>query len=380
MRDNTKPVHVLICAGEASGDMHAASLMRALTKQTQEIRISGVSGQAMRDEGCEQIEAMESLNVMGIGDVLKALPRIRRIGRRIVDWIAKERPAVVVLVDFPGFHMRLGEQVRALGIPVLYYIAPKLWAWGHWRVKRLARAQDRLACILPFEPDWFAKHGISATYVGNPSAFSCQSGMTQAALKQSLGLCPEQKLLALLPGSRKSELERHTSLLLDTYHQLKKKYPDLQAVTTRAPSISDEQMQPWHEAGVHVLHRLQDDYAMRADAALAVSGTATLELALWHTPTILVYHTSPFTMWLGRKLLGVRCVGLGNIVLDDCMVMPELLQEDANVPKMVAMTQALLQDDSAEAREQKQAFKELEARLTLENPAERVAQMILEMA
>ena len=380
MAHDAKPLHVFLCAGEASGDMHAASVMRALKQQVQGVRISGVAGQAMRDEGCVQVEAMESLNVMGIGDVLKALPRIRRLARRLLSWLDEERPDVVVLVDFPGFNMRLGEKIRALGIPVLYYIAPKLWAWGRWRVKRLARAQDRLACILPFEPDWFATHDIAATYVGNPSAFSCQRGMTKTALKQHLGLSSDQKLLALLPGSRRSELERHTPLLLETYQQLKARCPDMQAVTTRAPSVSDAQMQPWYDAGVHVLDRLQEDYAMRADAALAVSGTATLELALWHTPTILVYQTSAYTMWLGRKLLGLRCVGLANIILDDRMCMPELLQEDAQVPTMVHMTQKLFHHGSPEAATQEQAFQQLEARLGLDNPAERVALMIQEMA
>ncbi|MDQ6995593.1 MAG: lipid-A-disaccharide synthase, partial [Mariprofundaceae bacterium] len=271
----SRPIHVFICAGESSGDMHGAAVIRSLKKQHPDIQISAVAGSAMRREGCDVVCPMESLNVMGIVDVLKALPRIQKIGKDLLAWAAKTRPDVVILVDFPGFNMRLGEKLRRLGMPVLYYIAPKLWAWGHWRVKRLQRAQHQLAAILPFEPNWFSKHAIEAHYVGNPSAVACQGGWSKADLKTRLGMTQDQRLLALLPGSRSSELARHTDVLIQSYQHLKQTMPDLTAVTTQAPSVTDEQMQPFVDAGIHVLNRLDEGYALRADAALAVSGTAT---------------------------------------------------------------------------------------------------------
>ncbi|MDQ6956251.1 MAG: lipid-A-disaccharide synthase, partial [Mariprofundaceae bacterium] len=282
MSTKPKPIKVFISAGEASGDMHAAGVMKALEKQYNDVSVSAIAGPAMREVGCEVLCPMESLNVMGIGDVLKALPRIRRIGKDICDWAGHAQPDVAILVDFAGFNMSLGEKLRKLGIPVLYYIAPKLWAWGHWRVKRLQRAQDCLACILPFEPKWFAEKGIDAHYVGNPSVLACQHGWSQEQLKQKLGMGVETPLLALLPGSRRSELTIHVGLLAEAYLRIKEQFPALVAVTTRAPGVSDQQLKPLLDAGVQVLDRLDDDYALRADAAIAVSGTATLELALWN--------------------------------------------------------------------------------------------------
>ncbi|PCI43240.1 MAG: lipid-A-disaccharide synthase, partial [Proteobacteria bacterium] len=177
MNINAKSIHVFISAGEVSGDMHAAGIITALKKQYTDVKVSAIAGPSMRDVGCEVLSPMESLNVMGIGDVLKALPRIHRIGKDICDWAEHTKPDVAILVDFPGFNMRLGEKLRKLGIPVLYYIAPKLWAWGAKRIAKLQKSQDRLACIFPFEQQWFSERGIQdAQYVGNPSAYASQGG------------------------------------------------------------------------------------------------------------------------------------------------------------------------------------------------------------
>jgi len=375
----TKPLHIFISAGEASGDMHASAVLEALYKQHQHVKISAIAGPSMRAVGCETLCQMESLNVMGITDVIKALPRIKKIGKDICAWAKKEQPDVAILVDFPGFNMRLGEKLRNMGIPVLYYIAPKLWAWGHWRVKRLQRAQDRLACILPFEATWFAAKGVDAHYVGNPSALACQGGWSSADLKEKLAIESSQPLLALLPGSRRGELQNHVQLLADVLIELKNKVPNLVAVSARAPSVTDEQLQPLMDAGVHVLERLDEQYALRADAAIAVSGTATLELALWNTPTVLVYKTAPFTMWLGKKLLALNCVGLANIILDDQAVMPELLQEQVNQKNIVNAILPLINNDQ-EAQQQRQSFAQLRQRLGSESPSEAVANMACEMA
>jgi len=378
MQAEAKARHIFICAGEVSGDIHGAALIRALQQTSPDVRISAIAGAAMREAGCEQLFPMESLNVMGLVDVLKALPRIRQIGRELCEWVEKERPDLVILIDFPGFNMRVGEKIRQLGVPVLYYIAPKLWAWGRWRVKRLKRAQDRLACILPFEERWFGAKGIQANYVGNPSAAISQGGWSMAVLKTRLGVAASEPLLALLPGSRKGELARHVPLLLESFLQLKQKIPTLKAVTTRAPSVTDIQLQPLLDAGVQLLDRLEEGYALRADAAIAVSGTATLELALWDTPTVLVYQNSPVTMWIGQKLVGTHCVGLANIILDDEEIMPELLQAEASVEAVVQHVLPLLEGSDA-ATQQRAAFQQLRQRLGDSNPSEQVAKMALEM-
>ncbi len=372
---------VFISAGEASGDLHAAAVIQALKAQVPHdapIEISGIAGAMMKAQGCSPIGDISELNVMGIGDVVKALPRIRRVGKRVIAWAEREKPDVAILVDFPGFNMRLGEKLKALGIPVLYYIAPKLWAWGHWRVKRLQRAQDKLACILPFEPEWFSNQGIDSTYVGNPSAVSCQSGWSKLELREQLGVSENIKILALLPGSRKSELKNHAALLANAYEKILQKYPDIQAVTTRAPGISDEQLKPLLDVGVKILDRLDENYALRVDAAIAVSGTATLELALWDVPTVLVYKSSALTIWIARKLVGTECAGLANIILDDKPVMPELIQEQASLQAIVKHILPLL-EGGQQAKLQHQAFSHLQQHLGSHNPSRSVATMALSM-
>jgi len=365
--------------GEASGDMHAAAIIIAFKQQYKNVTVAAIAGPAMREAGCEVVCPMESLNVMGVGDVIKALPRIRHIGKEVCDWAKHSRPDVAILVDFAGFNLRLGEKLRKLGIPVLYYIAPKLWAWGHWRVKRLQRAQDCLACILPFEPEWFAGKGIDACYVGNPSALACQNGWTQQQLKQQLGLTIETPLLALLPGSRRSELAIHAGLLAEAYVRIREQMPELKAVTTRAPGVTDQQLKPLLDVGVQVLDRLQPDYALRADVAIAVSGTATLELALWNVPTVLVYKSSALTIWLARKLVGTKCAGLANILLDDKPVMPELIQKQATLEALLVEVLPLLKQEE-DAVQQQSFFDVLRQRLGNKNPSESVAQMAIHLA
>jgi len=370
-------VNIFICAGEASGDQHAAALIRAINALNPEISFHGVAGPQMLESGCIPIHGMDELNVMGIGDVIRALPRIRRVEASLLEWAEANRPDLAILVDFPGFNMRLGRKLREMGIPVIHYIAPKLWAWGAWRVKKLKASQDMLASILPFEVEWFAKHGIDATYVGNPSAVLCARGWSRDELRSRLNLSDKDFLLALLPGSRPGELARHAELLADVAKQIVSKHPQVKLVTTRAPGVSDVQLQPLLDAGVMELDRMEEGYAMRADAAVAVSGTATLELALWDTPTVLVYRGSPMMMWLGRKLVKVKCAGLANILLGDVPVMPELLQESATVENITRELESII-SGSAGAK-QRQKFAELKNILTDRNPSEELAKIVIEM-
>lgn len=369
---------IFVSAGEPSGDLHAAALLRAFHHSRSDIDFYGIAGPGMKREGCTAVADMNALNVMGIGDVIKALPRIRRVKNRVCDWCGENRPDLVILVDFPGFHLRLGKALREMGIPVLYYIAPKLWAWGAWRVKKLAAAQDRLASILPFEPEWFARHGIKAEYVGNPSVAACRQGWSATELKMRLGLDPTTPLIAFLPGSRPGELARHAAILAESYLALKAEFPHIEGVTTRAPGISDAQLAPLIEAGLQVADRDTAGYAMRADVAVAVSGTATLELALWNVPSVLVYRNTPTMIFLARKLVQTDCAGLANIVLDDTEIMPELIQEEVTVERILAELRPLLFDEAARKKQQ-DAFAELRSRFGESDPSGQVVRMAMTM-
>jgi len=371
-------MRILISVGEASGDMHASAVIERLNTGNSNSDIYGITGSAMKQVGCETLIDMEQLNVMGVSDVLKALPRIRRVRNEVLAWAVENRPDVAILVDFPGFHMNLGKKLRKLGIPVLHYIAPKLWAWGAWRVKRLQQSQDKLACILPFEPAWFEKRGVAAHYVGNPSVAACTQGWNKAEFRQYMGLPEDAPVLAILPGSRLSELAHHLPLLTEAWKIIQQQCPDIRCVVPLAPGVDQALLEPLIREDVIPIDRMTEDFSLRADAAIAVSGTATLELALWDVPTVLICRASRLTVFMARKVVRVPYIGLANILLNEA-VMPELIQEEATVDHIVQTVLPLLREQ-ASAMRQREKFALLRTLLGNNDPAETVASMAMQMA
>jgi len=358
-----------ISAGETSGDIHATTVVHELQQRFPNAVISGIAGTQMQKQGCVPIHQTHELNVMGISDVLRSLWRIRHIEKSILSHCTQHQPNVAILVDFSSFHMRLGRKLKHLGIPVVHFIAPKLWAWGSWRVAKLKKSQDQLACILPFEAKWFKEHGLKhAEYIGNPSAIACQQGWSAAALKQQLGIESHQPVLALLPGSRPQEIKMHAPILAEALEQLKQHIPNLACVVPLAPGVDRSALQMLWQQGAKPVERIHDHYAMRVDAAVAVSGTATLELALWNTPTVLIYKASPMMAFLARRLIKSHCVGLANIILGDKPVMPELIQEHCCIDNIIAQLLPLIRNEDA-ARYQRSEFKKLRSILGQQNPA-----------
>jgi len=368
-----------ISAGETSGDMHAATVIAELKRRFPGSVVTGIAGTQMCKQGCIALHDMHELNVMGISDVIRSLARIHRIERSVLDWCAEQKPEVVILVDFSSFHMRLGRKLRQLGIPVIHFIAPKLWAWGAWRVSKLKKSQDRLACILPFEAAWFTKHGIAhASYVGNPSAVSCVNGWSRAELMQRLELDEQRPLLALLPGSRPQELKIHVPILVDALKQIQMQMSEIACVVPVAPGVDMEVLTSLWQLGAKPIHRTDDGYALRCDAAVAVSGTATLELALWNTPTVLIYKAAPLMAFFARRLVKLRCAGLANIILGDRPVMPELIQEACTIDHIVNALMPLLRNE-ASAQQQLSACTELPALLGDQQPAKGVVDLVEEV-
>ncbi|MDQ6965075.1 MAG: lipid-A-disaccharide synthase [Mariprofundales bacterium] len=369
---------IFISAGESSGDMHAAEVVRALYRQPIDVDVVGIAGPAMCAAGCVAWFDQAELAVMGIGDVLRHLPRILSLERDLLARVKRSPPAVAVLVDFSSFHLRLGRKLRQMGVPVLHYIAPKLWAWGGWRVRRLRQSQDLLVSILPFEIEWFAARGVTACYLGNPVAYRARAGWSREQLCAHLGLNPADRVLAVLPGSRAAELARHLPLLTEVVQRLRAEDAQLQVVVPRAPSLSDSSIAPLIAAGCRVVDRLHPDFALRVDAAVAVSGTATLELALWQTPTVLIYRGSPLMIWLARRLVRLNCAGLANILLGDREVMPELIQEQATLEATVEALRPLLAGGD-EAVQQIEQFSRLLKIMGSSNPADGVAERALSL-
>lgn len=370
---------LFISAGETSGDIHAATVVAEIRQRFPDMQIHGLAGTRMKKAGCHMLCDMHDLNVMGLNDVFCALPRIRRIEKSLLLWCKEHQPEVAVLVDFSSFHMRLGRKLRAMGIPVIHFIAPKLWAWGAWRVSKLRKSQDMLACIIPFEPGWFSERGIKAAYVGNPSVSACAKGWSSTELKQHLGIESESPLLALLPGSRPQELKMHVPILADVCKQIREMMPETVCVVPVAPGITKDALSALWDAGARVIQRTEADYALRADAAVVVSGTATLELALWDVPSVVVYRASPLLSFMARRLVHLNCAGLANIILGDRPVMPELMQEECTTDNIVTAVLPLLRNE-VPAQMQRKEFSVLREILGEGHASSGVVDMLIELS
>jgi len=266
-----------------------------------------------------------------------------------------------------------------MGIPVVQYIAPKLWAWGAWRARRLKQSQDQMACIFPFEPAWFASHGINARYVGNPTSIHCRQGWTRQQLCEIVSFDSKRPILALLPGSRPGEMRAHMPLLAAVLEHVRLAYPGCQFVVPQAPGVGKAVYKSLTDQGAALVDRMAEGFALRVDAAVAVSGTATLELALWQVPAVLVYRSSWLTVFLARRLLRLHCAGLANILLGDRPIMPELIQEACTVEAVMRELSPLLENGEA-AGHQHRAFASLREMLGDKDSAAMVAHMAMKLA
>lgn len=336
---------IWISAGETSGDLHGQLLARALRQQRPDASFMGMAGPAMRDEGVEPLLRTESLSVMGFTEVLAQLPRIIGLLRTVRAELARTRPDVVVVIDAPDFHFRVARIAKSLGIPVVYYISPKLWAWREGRVKFLRRNIDRLVSILPFEVDFYARHGMSIDYVGHPLLDAIRT-------PQILDTPQNPRRIGILPGSRRREITALLPLFARAATLLADHFPDLEFVLPVAPGmdrslISDCWTSPLpvtlaDSAGRYELMR-------SCRAIMAASGTATLETALLGVPTAVAYKFSLPTYLLGRLLVKVPFMSLPNLILGEA-VFPEFLQHGANPPALAAAVAQWLPDTPARAR------------------------------
>ena len=326
---------LLVVAVEASADLHGAAVLRELRALRPGLRAFGAGGPLLRAEGCETLVRAEDLSVMGIAEVLPAIPRIFGALRTLRRAAKERRPRAALLIDSPDFNLRLARKLRRLGIPVAYFIGPSVWAWRTYRVRQIARDVPRMLVILPFEADFYARHGVQAVYVGNPLADSFRLALPAASpsspatptpradLRRALGLDPARPVLALLPGSRRQEVRRLWPALLGAARLLRERMPDLQLVVPVAPTVRREWLGT--DLPVTLVAGRSPEVLAAADAAVVASGTATLEAALAQVPTVVVYRLSWLSWIVGRLLVRVRFVSLVNLLAGRLLV-PELLQ------------------------------------------------------
>jgi lipid-A-disaccharide synthase len=371
------PDEILIVAAEASADLHAARALDELRKIRPGIRAFGVGGPCLRAAGLETLYPAEDLNVMGIAEVLPKIPRILAVLRGMREAAAQRRPAVALLVDSPDFNLRLAKHLKRQGVKVVYYISPMIWAWRRGRARKIAKVVDRMLCILPFEERFYEGTGVSARFVGHPFAERLPPGDT-ASYQDALGLPSGRTTIALLPGSRRSEIQRIFPAMLEAAERIKERHPDVQFVVPVAVTLPESALRPalarHATLDVRLVAGRADEVVGASDAALVKSGTSTLESALMHRPMVVVYKMAWLSYWVARLLVRMSHFALVNILAGRTVV-PELLQQEASPERMAAEIERLLSDPGAR-RAQLDGLAEVRRSLGEPGAARRVAEEI----
>ena len=368
-----------LIVGEASADLHASALIRALKARDAEASFAFMGGDKMQEaSGVRPIVHFSSVAFMGFVNVVKNLRTITRIGKQVQEAILAFKPDVVIPVDFADFNLRFILPFTKKNLPetkVIYYILPKLWAWRSSRIKKLRRWVDHGLCILPFEEAYFRSHSLPVTYVGNPC--------TDAHLSY-LASHPEEvhrdRLIVLVPGSRKAELKNNLPTMLSVAKEFHIK--GWQSIIAGAPGLTNEDYTPYRTGYEEIPLTFGDTYGLmrRASLALVTSGTATLETALWHTPMVVCYRMggSSLVRWLFKHFFSVRFFSLVNLILDREAV-PELLGDQMNDEKLRTHITQLLDEDSSERTNQLNAFAQIDELMGQEEAADRAALRLLSL-
>jgi lipid-A-disaccharide synthase len=322
---------ILIVAGEASGDQHAARLVAAVKEELPAVEFLGVGGEALAAQGVRILCPASELAVVGLLEVAGRLPAVFKALKDIGRALKQERPQLVILVDFPDFNFWVARLAKYWRVPVMYYVSPQVWAWRTYRVRTIARLVDRMVVIFPFEADFYRQRGVLAEYVGHPLVETLPELPDRAALLEQWGLDPRRFTLALLPGSRASEIERHLPAMLEAAVLVKQAIPETQFVlplaSTAPEGLVREMVEKYNALGAAFRIIEGQSYSALSAAHLAVvaSGTATVEAALAATPFIIIYRLSPVTFAVGRLLVRVEHVGMANLLAGE-RLFPELLQ------------------------------------------------------
>ncbi|HEY2896899.1 MAG TPA: lipid-A-disaccharide synthase [Gemmatimonadaceae bacterium] len=366
---------MLVVAGEASGDLHAAGVVAAMRRAVPHVPIAGVGGPRMQAAGATLLEDITAHAVMGYAGVVRQLPAHLRLLRTLRSRMAEGTVGLVILVDYPGFNLRVASAARAAGVPVLYYITPKVWAWRAGRLDAMRRTITRAAVILPFEERFLRDHGIAATFVGNPLLDGAVDLPSRTQARAKLGLPPDARVLALFPGSRRGELAQHLETFTDTAIELERRMPDLRVIVSVAPGMRiDRSRAPFQ-------HVEGDSYAVwrAADAALVKSGTSTLEAAIADCPLIVAYRVGRLNYEIARRLIhGISYIGLVNLVVGRS-VAPEFIQSAMQPLAMATALEPLLVHGSPERERMLTSLADVRAALGEAGASERVARLALEM-
>lgn len=370
----------MLSCGEPSGDLYAAALTRELLTRAPGTEVFGFGGDGLAAAGGELLGHFGGLSVTGLTEALRVVPRSLATIRRLVAAARDRRPDVFVAIDFPDFNFRLMAGIRALGIPVVYYISPQLWAWRSGRMATMQRLVDRVLVIFPFEEGIYRDAGVPVTFVGHPLVDMARPSAGRDAIRTSLGLATDRPLVALLPGSRNNELRLIAPDMAAALPAIAARVPGVQFVVARAPHLGDAAFAPFTSGAIRpaLVPGRTDDLLAAADLTLVASGTATVQAALHQCPMVVVYRLSPLTYRLGHRFVKVDTYAMANLVAGRRIV-PELIQDGFDAPRLADEAIDLL-TNAARRGAMVEALGEVRGKLGASGASGRAADAVIEVA
>lgn len=371
---------ILVSAGEASGELYAAELIQRLAIERPDLTFFGCAGPRMAAAGVQPVVHASSISVVGLVEVISHIPRIRLEFHKLLAAVDQRKPDVAILTDSPDFNLRLARQLKRRGIPVIYLVAPQVWAWREGRVKQMRRHLDELLCIFPFEEPWFRQRGVHATYIGHPLTRTVKTTLSRPEFYARHGLSANRPLVALLPGSRTGEVFRHLPIVLDAARRLEQSAAP-QCVLALADGFRERAgVNTFRErisgSSIKIVEGETSDALAYADVAVAASGTVTVEAALLGTPMVTFYRVSPVSWMAGRWMVRVPFLTMVNLIAGRRIV-PELMQREATGERLAAEAAVLLRNQAARDEMKRNLAEVAKVLSTPEHPIERAAGIAL---
>ena len=371
---------LLLSCGEASGDLYAGALVAALRRREPDIDVFGLGGERFEAAGGRLIADFHGLSVTGLTEALSVVPRSFATMRRLVAAAREQEPHALVVIDYPDFNFRLMSRIKKLGIPVVYYISPQLWAWRAGRIKTMKRVVDRVLPIFPFEEQLYQREQIDVRFVGHPLIDLAIAKYDRESYLRKLNLDPSKPVLALLPGSRANELEQLASVMAGAIPAIAAQVPGVQFVIARAPNLRDGHFESFGISGIalRIAANETDDVLNASNAVITASGTATVQTALHGKPMVVVYKVSPMTYRLARRMTLVDTYAMVNLIAGK-RVVKELIQ-DSCTPQAIATEAVRLLNDADYRAAMTASLAEVRRRLGGPGASDRAAEAILEIA
>ena len=379
---NAAPKNILIIAGEPSGDLHGAGVVRELLRSQPDLQIFGIGGDGMAEAGQEQLYTTHEMAILGFVEVVRHLPFLLKVKRHLMTEIRRRKPACAILIDYPGFNVRFAKHLKKAGIPIVYYIAPQVWAWGKKRIPTMARLVEHLAVVFPFEQKIFQDAGLKTTFVGHPLLEGLKPELNRDAFFSKTEFSQEHAVIGLLPGSRENEVRLLLPTMLQALNRLKESMPDLQAVVAASPIIPHELYEELiareNSTDIRLLKHKTYAVMQHSTACIVASGTATLETGCFGTPLIIGYRVARLTYEIARRLVKLDNIGLINIVAGKTIA-TELIQNDFTPDRVQEELHRLL-TNSEKTKEMKTELNKIKSMLGAQGASRKVADIALELA